>query len=145
MPSPKGTKWPLQAMLNTLLAVCLAYLVLGWLFSPGTPELDQVVLNHSLGNGSSIYGVRDSGGGATVGFSYRYYVHPDFSDERAILTGLVSKSPFLKTQEPSLEVMDDESGIHLTVRGRVYGYSSFALENLGKSDVRMKLEPVAVH
>lgn len=143
MPNPKGTKWRLQAILNTLLLVCLAYLGLSWLFSPGKPELDQVVLNHLLGNGNSIYGVRDSGGGATVGFSYRYYVHPDFSDERAILTGLVSKSPFLKTREPTVEVMPDQDGIRLVVRGRVYEYSSFALENLGALNVRMTFYPAS--
>lgn len=145
MPSPKGTKWRLQVMLNTLLVVCLVYLGLSWLFGPGTPELDQIVLKYSLGNGNSIYGVRDSAGGATVGFSYRYYVHPDFRDEQAILTGLVSKSPFLKTREPTVEVAQDQQGVRLVVRGRVYEYSSFALENLGNSDIRMTLEPIVAH
>lgn len=49
MPELKGIKWPVQVLLNGLLVVCLGYLGVGWLMSPGTPELDEVVLKHSLG------------------------------------------------------------------------------------------------
>lgn len=44
MPELKGIKWPVQGLFNGLLVVCLGYLGVGWLTSPGPPELDEVVL-----------------------------------------------------------------------------------------------------
>ena len=139
MPGPKGTKWMVQGLLNGLLVVCLGYLGFGWLMSPGAPELDEVVLKYSLSNGKSIYGVRDGQGGATVGFSYRYYIHEDMDTDQEILTGLVSKYPFLKTKAPGVQVTRQDGVIHLTVRGEVYEYRSYPLEGLGAVSIDMKL------
>ncbi len=139
MPGPKGTKWMVQGLLNGLLVVCLGYFGFGWLMSPGAPELDEVVLKYSLSNGKSIYGVRDGQGGATVGFSYRYYIHEDMDTDQKILTGLVSKYPFLKTKAPDVQVTRQDGVIHLTVRGEVYEYRSYPLEGLGAVSIDMKL------
>ena len=124
---------------NSLLVACLIYIAGGWILSPGTPELDEVVLKHSLGNGTSIYGARDSQGGATVGFSYRYYVHEDLGSDQEILTALVSAHPFLKTKEPDVHVIEEGGVLHLAIHGRVYEYSSYALEGLGVVKVDMTL------
>jgi hypothetical protein len=139
MPELKGIKWPVQVLLNGLLVVCLGYLGVGWLMSPGTPELDEVVLKHSLSNGNSLYGVRDNQGGATVGFSYRYYVHKDLDNDHEILTSLVSAHPFLKTKEPDVQVNQVDGVIHLIVRGEVYEYRSYPLEGLGAVSIDMRL------
>ncbi|WP_242199827.1 MULTISPECIES: hypothetical protein [unclassified Pseudomonas] len=124
---------------NCLLVVCLIYIGVSWIISPGTPDLDQVVLKHSLGNGTSIYGARDGQGGATVGFSYRYYVHEDLGSDQEILTALVSAHPFLKTKEPDVQVSDEGGALHLIIQGRVYEYHSYALEGLGTVKVMMAL------
>ena len=139
MPELKGIKWPVQGLLNGLLVVCLGYLGVGWLMSPGTPELDEVVLKYSLGNGTSIYGARDGQGGATVGFSYRYYVHKDLGNDQAILTTLVSAHPFLKTQEPTVQVSERDGVLQLDAQGQVYEYNSYALKGLGAVKVVMAL------
>ncbi|WP_338574523.1 hypothetical protein V6L78_05290 [Pseudomonas canadensis] len=131
---------PLKSQLrNGLLVVCLIYIGASWFLSPGMPDLDEVVLKHSLGNGSSIYGARDGQGGATVGFSYRYYVHKDLGSDREILTALVSAHPFLKTKEPAVQVSLVDGLIHVTVRGEVYEYRSYPLEGLGAVTIDMKL------
>jgi hypothetical protein len=137
MPELKGIKWPVQGLLNGLLVVCLAHLGMGWLMSPGTPELDEVVLKYSLGNGSSIYGARDGQGGATVGFSYRYYVHTDLENDQEILTTLTSAHPFLRTKEPTVQVSEQNGMLRLDVRGRVYEYSSYVLEGPESVEVVM--------
>ena len=139
MPELKGIKWPVQGLFKGLLVSCLGYLGVGWLMSPGTPELDEVVLKHSLSNGNSLYGVRDSQGGATVGFSYRYYVHKDLDNDHEILTSLVSAHPFLKTKEPDVQVIQKDGALHLIVRGEVYEYRSYPLEGLEAVSIDMRL------
>ena len=135
----KATKRLIPFLRNCLLVVCLIYIGGGWILSPGTPVLDEVVLKHSLGNGTSIYGARDGQGGATVGFSYRYYVHEDLGSDQEILTALVSAHPFLKTKEPNVQVSDEGGALHLIIQGRVYEYHSYALEGLGTVKVMMAL------
>ncbi|MFQ6590284.1 MULTISPECIES: hypothetical protein [Pseudomonas] len=139
MRKAKDIKWPVQGLLNGLLVMCLGYLAISWLMSSGTPQLDEVVLKYSLGNGTSIYGARDGQGGATVGFSYRYYVHKDLGNDQELLKTLVSAHPFLKTQEPTVQVSGHEGVLRLDVRGRVYEYSSYVLESLGGVKVVMAL------
>jgi len=133
----KATEGLIPILRNCLLVGCLIYIAGSWLLSPGTPDLDEVVLKHSLGNGSSIYGARDGQGGATVGFSYRYYVHRNLSNDREILTTLVSAHPFLKTKEPNVQVSEHEGVLTLDIQGRVYEYNSYALEGLGPIKVVM--------
>ena len=135
----KGIKALVPALRNCLLAVCLIYIGGSWIMSSGTPELDELVLKHSLGNGTSIYGARDNQGGATVGFSYRYYVHEDLGSDQEILIALVSAHPFLKTKEPDVQVIEEGGVLHLVILGRVYEYSSYALEGLGGVKVEMAL------
>lgn len=135
----KATEGLIPILRNCLLVGCLIYIAGSWLISPGTPDLDEVVLKHSLGNGSSIYGARDGQGGATVGFSYRYYVHRNLSNDREILTTLVSAHPFLKTKEPNVQVSEQEGVLLLDIQGRVYEYNSYALEGLGPLKVVMGL------
>jgi hypothetical protein len=135
----KATKRLIPFLRNCLLVVCLIYIGGSWILSPGTPDLDEVVLKHSLGNGTSIYGARDGQGGATVGFSYRYYVHEDLGSDQEILTALVSAHPFLKTKEPDVQVSDEGGALHLIIQGKVYEYHSYALEGLGTVKVMMAL------
>lgn len=135
----KATKRLIPFLRNCLLVVCLIYIGGSWILSSGTPDLDEVVLKHSLGNGASIYGARDGQGGATVGFSYRYYVHEDLGSDQEILTALVSAHPFLKTKEPDVQVSDEGGALHLIIQGKVYEYHSYALEGLGAVKVMMAL------
>ncbi|MEO8493200.1 hypothetical protein [Pseudomonas sp.] len=135
----KAIKALVPMLRNCLLVVCLIYIGGSWIMSSGTPDLDEVVLKHSLGNGTSIYGARDSQGGATVGFSYRYYVHENLGSDQEILAALVSAHPFLKTKEPDVHVAVEGGVLHLAIHGRVYEYSSYALEGLGVVKVEMTL------
>lgn len=135
----KGTEGFIPILRNCLLVVCLVYIAGSWILSSGAPDLDEVVLKYSLGNGSSIYGARDGQGGATVGFSYRYYVHRNLSDDQEILTTLVSAHPFLKTKEPNVQVSEHEGMLRLDIQGQVYEYNSYALEGLGTVKVVMGL------
>ncbi|WP_460150975.1 hypothetical protein [Pseudomonas sp. S3_A03] len=135
----RATKSLLPVLRNCLLVACLIYIGANWIMSSGTPKLDEVVLKRSLGNGGSIYGARDGQGGATVGFSYRYYVHKDLGSDQEILTALVSAHPFLKTKEPDVQVTQADGAIRLSVRGEVYEYRSYPLEGLGAVSIDMRL------
>ncbi|KMT56207.1 hypothetical protein [Pseudomonas fildesensis] len=135
----KAIKGLIPVLCNCLLVVCLVYIGGSWIMSSGTPDLDEVVLKHSLGNGTSIYGARDGQGGATVGFSYRYYVHKDLGSDQEILSALVSAHPFLKTKEPFVQVSKHEGVLVLDIQGEVYEYHSYALEGFGAVKVQMAL------
>lgn len=135
----KATERLMPFLRNCLLVISLIYIGASWIMSAGTPDLDEVVLKHSLGNGTSIYGARDGQGGATVGFSYRYYVHEDLGSDQEILAALVSAHPFLKTKKPEVQVSDEGSALLLHIQGEVYEYHSFALEGLGSVKVVMAL------
>ncbi|NWE19354.1 hypothetical protein [Pseudomonas sp. P7548] len=135
----RATKGLFPVLRNCLLVACLMYIGGHWIMSSGTPDLDEVVLKHSLGNGNSIYGARDGQGGATVGFSYRYYVYKDLGSDQEILTALMSAHPFLKTKKPDVQVTQVDGVIHLIVRGEVYEYRSYPLEGLGAVSIDMKL------
>jgi hypothetical protein len=135
----RATKGLIPVLRNVLLVACLIYIGSSWIMSSGTPDLDEVVLKHSLGNGSSIYGARDGQGGATVGFSFRYYVHKDLGSDQEILKALVSAHPFLKTKEPDVQVTQVDGVVHLIVRGEVYEYRSYPLEALGAVSIDMRL------
>ncbi|WP_259172544.1 hypothetical protein [Pseudomonas sp. BIGb0164] len=135
----RATKGLFPVLRNCLLVACLIYIGGHWIMSSGTPDLDEVVLKHSLGNGNSIYGARDGQGGATVGFSYRYYVYKNLGSDQEILTALMSAHPFLKTKKPDVQVTQVDGVIHLIVRGEVYEYRSYPLEGLGAVSIDMKL------
>ena len=45
----KATEGFIPILRNCLLVVCLIYIAGSWVMSPGTPDLDEVVLKHSLG------------------------------------------------------------------------------------------------
>lgn len=128
-----------RAVCNTALVLCLLYIGFDWISSPSKPELDKVVYRFSLGNGDSIYGARDNRGGATVGFSYRYYTFKDIDSDEEVLKALVSKHPFLVTQEPTVSLEIKNGELHLLVKGRIYDFSSYILEDFGFTKVEIVL------
>lgn len=127
-----------QRICSILLAVCLIYLSASWLDSPSKANLDEIIFKKSLGNGNSIYGARDNRGGATVGFSYRYYISKEFNADERILTALKEITPFLTTKNPDVSAQIVDGTLHLSTRGRIYEFSSYALENVqGASAIKV--------
>jgi hypothetical protein len=126
-----------QTALNGLLVICVLYIGINWLTEPSEPALDKVVFTHPVGVGHSIYGVRDNRGGATVGFSYRYYISDKMDSDEEILKTLNTEIPFMVTKNPEVSVRRDDDGIIISTRGRVYEFSSYALENVGSVKMDM--------
>lgn len=58
------------------------------------PVLTDVVLKLPLGENGFIYGVKDDRGGATVPFSYRYYVYRELTSNEQIASELKTAGPF---------------------------------------------------
>lgn len=114
-------------VITILLALCLVYIGGGWLLAPGRPHLTEVVLRAPLDADASIYGVKDDRGGATVPFSYRYYVYRTLADDREILSALDDASPFLITRDASAKVDLQAHAIIVSVTGDVSDYHSSTL------------------
>lgn len=128
MPDSGTTKKSFYSVAVTLvLVLCLIYIGGGWLLSPGQPNLTEVVMRVPLNSDASIYGVRDDRGGATVPFSFRYYVYRTFETDGEILSALEGASPFLITRDPSAKVDVEGRTITIKVSGDVSDYHSSTL------------------
>lgn len=128
MPGLGSTKNSLYSVVTTfLLALCLLYIAADWLFSPSRPQLTEVVVRVPLNAEASLYGVKDDRGGATVPFSYRYYVYRTLETDREILSALESASPFLVTRDAAVKVNVQGSTVAVSVAGEVSDYHSSTL------------------
>jgi len=112
---------------SSLLVVCLAYIGWTWLMSSGNPVLTDVVLKLPLGENGFIYGVKDDRGGATVPFSYRYYVYRELTSNEQIASELKTAGPFLVTRDPAIKVDIQGSTINVSTNQEVYEYHSSTL------------------
>lgn len=128
MPGSGATRKSLYSFVTTtMLALCLVYIGGDWLLSPGRPQLTEVVLRVPISSNASIYGVKDDRGGATVAFSYRYYVYRTLGDDSEILSALEDASPFLITHDASVKVDSQGRAITVSVAGDVSDYHSRTL------------------
>ncbi|MBN2978825.1 hypothetical protein BFW88_15640 [Pseudomonas fluorescens] len=128
MPGSGTTKRSLYSIVTTIaLLLCLFYIGGGWLFSPSRPQLTEVVLRAPLNAEASVYGVKDDRGGATVPFSYRYYVYRTLADDHEILSALEDAGPFLITRDASPKVDMQGRTIIISVMGEVSDYHSSTL------------------
>ena len=127
MPAPEASKSVIRYIACIILFACVLHTGWAWLNEPGSPELDKVVLKYSLENGGFIYGVRDNRGGATVGFSYRFYVYKALADDEEIKQALVEAHPFLVTKDPEVSIVGQNKKISVSVKDQVYSFSSKTL------------------
>jgi len=122
-----------QGLCNLVLVGCLVYFGISWTSSPSAANLDEIVYKHPLGNGNSLYGARDNRGGATVGFSYRYYISKQTDTDEQALALLNEKPPFLITKDPEVSAKVVDGALHLSIRGRVYDFSNYTLNSIKDS------------
>ncbi|MBD8094925.1 hypothetical protein IFT48_33530 [Pseudomonas fluorescens] len=128
MPGSGSTRTSLYSMVTTtLLALCLLYIAADGLFSPGRPQLTEVVLQVSLNGEASIYAVKDDRGGATVPFNYRYYVYRTLGADAEVLSELENANPFLVTRDAAAKVDVQGRAVAVSVAGEVSDYHSSTL------------------
>ncbi|MDB5983481.1 MAG: fumarylacetoacetate hydrolase [Pseudomonas sp.] len=104
-----------------------------WFNSPNSPQLDKIVLRYPVENLGVVYGVSTNGGGATVGFSYRYYLSKSGSNGRSAL--LLSKAkdnnastalgPFVRLFDETFNI-DDVRAAEVALR--VVGKDGFVMD-----------------
>lgn len=128
MPASGTTEKTVYTIVTScLLAVCLGYIGWTWLMSPGAPVLTDVVLKLSVGENGFVYGVKDDRGGATVPFSYRYYVYRELASDEQIASELKTAAPFLVTRDPAIKINVQGSVINVSTHQEVYEYHSSTL------------------
>ncbi|MCJ8205949.1 hypothetical protein [Pseudomonas sp. RGM2987] len=130
------------AVICVVLVLALAYV--SWLcfFSRNTPQLTQVVLRSPLTHNAFIYGVKDDRGGATVPFSYRYYVYQSLIADSDILSELKTATPFLVTRDESITVDVQGETVTVVVDKEIYDYHSNTLYRHANGD---EYTPVAIY
>ncbi|MGN8345174.1 hypothetical protein ACLEJQ_16390 [Pseudomonas sp. SMV71] len=143
MPNSETTNRPSPlVVICVLLVLALAYV--SWLcfFSRNTPQLTEVVLRTPLTHNAFIYGVKDDGGGATVPFSYRYYVYRSLTADSDILSELKTATPFLVTRDESITVDVQGETVTVVVDKEIYDYHSNTLYRHANGD---EYTPVAIY
>lgn len=123
-----------RLFIYVLLASSLLLNGWSWFASPRSPQLDKIVLRYPVENLGVVYGVSTNGGGATVGFSYRYYLSKGGSDDEEILSSLVGASPFLITKDPQVTVESRGAELDVRVKGRIDQFHSQAVIRRGSDD-----------
>ena len=71
--------------------------------------------------------MKDDRGGATVPFTYRYYVYRTFGTDTEVLSALEDASPFLITRDASAKIEVRGQTITVSVAGDVSDYHSRTL------------------
>jgi hypothetical protein len=134
MHNPKAIMPTKRLLTYSLLACSLLFNAWTWFSSPHPPQLDKIVLRYPVTDQDVVYGVSTNGGGATVGFSYRYYLGKVGSSDEKILSSLVDKSPFLITKDPHVNFQSRGTELDAQVTGRIDRFHSQALIRHGSDD-----------
>lgn len=135
MPSSETTKQPIYLLvICALLALSLAFVSWRSFFPGHTSHLTEVVSQTPLGHGATLYGVKDDRGGATVPFSYRYYVYRTLATHDDILHQLKTATPFLITRDESVDVDIQGATVTVSVDKEVYDYHSNTLYRHANGD-----------
>jgi len=123
-----------QLPIYLLLLSSLGYNGWMWFTAPTHPELDKVFLKYPLADDGVVYGASTNGGGATVGFSYRYYLGPGLATDEEILSVLADKQPFLITKDPDVKIENRGTELDIRVTDRIDQFHSQALIRQTGSD-----------
>jgi hypothetical protein len=129
MQSAKATK----ASLYLLLLMCVVegvWIAAHYNFSP---TLSSVVQKYPVGEQGMLYVVVSDVGGATVPFTFRYYLHARMDNGQDELQTLRRDAKaFLVTRDADAEVRVEGSRIKISVRDRVYSFNNPTALRLGE-------------
>ncbi|MDB6144822.1 MAG: hypothetical protein JWP80_3866 [Pseudomonas sp.] len=121
MRDAKATK----AGLFLLLLICLVQG--GWIAAHYnlSPTLSKVIQKYPVGEQGMLYVVVSDAGGATVPFTYRYYLHlrVDREQDELEILGRDGKA-FLVTRDGDAKVDVEGNRIKISVRNSVYNFST---------------------
>lgn len=79
-----------------------------------------------------VYVVITDAGGASVPFTYRYYLHDRMDDEQVLLQELARDSAFLVTRDGNAHVVVEGRRVKVMVRNSVYSFNSIAMSKEGE-------------
>lgn len=129
MRSPKATK----TNFYLLLLICFAQGV--WILAhyKFSPTLSRVIQKYPIGEQGVLYVVISDAGGATVPFTYRYYLHARVDKEQDELETLRQDGKaFLVTRDADAGVAVEGSRIKISVRNNVYSFNNPTMLRLGE-------------
>lgn len=120
--------WATEKTLGVLLLICLAQALWIVLHLSPSATLSRVAATYPVGEQGMLYVVISDAGGATVPFTYRYYVYRRMDDEQQALNALRKEGEaFLVTRDADAQVHVQGTEIRIAVKDTVYSFRNATL------------------
>jgi len=130
MPLKTVIKWLHRVLTVVLLVTVVAFFALN--SGENDHSKDKLISSQQLDATTWLYVTGDTGGGATVADSYRYYLSGKIQSD--ISANLAKQVPFLVATGSSAAVSVEGDAISIKYSGRVYSFSnSIVYEYQGKT------------
>ena len=130
MPSKTFIKWLHRVLTVVLLVAVVAFFALN--SGDNDHSKDKLISSQQLDGHTWLYVTGETRGGATVAYSYRYYLAGKIQSD--ISANLAKQLPFLVATGSSAAVSVEGDTISIKYSGRVYSFSnSIAYEYQGQT------------
>ncbi|MES2870316.1 MAG: hypothetical protein V4749_12160 [Pseudomonadota bacterium] len=117
-----------RLLIGALLLVCGLQAVWIYFDRPSAPVLSQVIARYPMGTQGMVYGVLSDAGGATVPFTYHYFLAAPMDDDQVVLDTLRKQGhSFLVTRDANARVVVLGYNVNVKVTGTVNSFHSSTL------------------
>lgn len=118
-----ATRVKAKTAIRWLIVICLIQALWIWLNQKSDPVLSEIIQRYPLGENAMVYVVLSNVGGATVPFTYHYFVHRRIDDKDQALQALRSEAnSFLVTRDYDAKTSVDGYRVSISVRKAVYKF-----------------------
>jgi hypothetical protein len=88
-----------------------------------TAELSEIIQRYPFGDKGMVYVVLSNSGGATVPYTYHYFVHPQIEDDSLALESLRENgTAFLVTRDHDAQTTVVGNRVEITVKKQVFHF-----------------------
>lgn len=118
-----ATRFKPKTVIRCLILLCVILGGLLFLNQKRTPVLSEIIGRYPLGDAGMVYVVQSDAGGATVPYTYHYFVHQRIDDNELALESLrANGNSFLVTRDYDAKVSVNEGRVKVSTRKTVYSF-----------------------
>lgn len=122
------TRAPGKWVFRCLIMLCVVQAVWILLCYKFTAELSEIIQRYPVGDKAMVYVVVSDSGGATVPFTYHYFVHRSIEDNRSALASLRDNATaFLVTRDHDAQVSVFGNQVKIAVKRQVFHFHNPAI------------------
>jgi hypothetical protein len=108
-----------------LILICLAQAFWILIHYKFTAELSEIIQRYPVGDRGTLYVVLSNSGGATVPFTYHYFIHRSIDDNGSALESLREEGrAFLITRDHDAKTTVVNQRVEVVVREKILDFSS---------------------